>query len=189
MALSLDHKTTALVLIDLQKGIALRDTQPHSTSVVIGNAVRLADQFRKLGAPVVLVTVKVEAGIFPKGEVDSPTQLPAQLPADFSQIVPELGPHPGDILVVKHQWGAFHGTDLDVQLRRRGITTIVLGGVATNIGVESTARAAHEHNYSTVFAEDATSTFSAAFHEFAIKNIFPRLGRVRSTDEVLTALH
>ena len=75
-------------------------------------------------------------------------------------------------------WGAFHGTELDLQLRRRGIQTIVLGGVATNMGVESTARQAWEHGYAVVLAEDATSGLSAQMHDFAIGNTFPRISRV-----------
>jgi nicotinamidase-related amidase len=73
------------------------------------------------------------------------------------------------------QWGAFHGTELDLQLRRRGIQTIVLGGLATNIGVESTARQAWEHGYAILLVEDATSSLSRELHDFAVKNIFPRL--------------
>jgi nicotinamidase-related amidase len=94
---------------------------------------------------------------------------------------------PGDILVTKRQWGAFHGTELDLQLRRRGIQTIVLGGVATNMGVESTARQAWEHGYAVVLAEDATSAMSAQMHDFAIGNIFPRISRVvKSADLTLS---
>ena len=93
-----------------------------------------------------------------------------------------------DILITKRQWGAFYGTELDLQLRRRGITQIVLGGISTNIGVESTARAAWEHGYAVVFAEDAMSAQNAEQHRFAVETIFPRLGRVRSTAQVLDAL-
>jgi nicotinamidase-related amidase len=95
---------------------------------------------------------------------------------------------PGDVVVTKRQWGAFYGTDLEQHLRRRGIRTIVLGGIATNIGVESTARAAHDQGYEVVFAEDAMSSLSAEVHEFPIKNIFPRMGRVRSVEEIMKAL-
>ena len=91
---------------------------------------------------------------------------------------------PGDLRITKRQWGAFHGTELDLQLRRRGIQTIVLGGIATNIGVESTARQGWENGYSLVFAEDAISGMSAEMHEFAVKNIFPRLGRVVPSGEI-----
>ncbi|MGL6019251.1 MAG: isochorismatase family protein, partial [Gibbsiella quercinecans] len=93
-----------------------------------------------------------------------------------------------DILITKRQWGAFYGTELDLQLRRRGIKTLVLGGISTNIGVESTARAAWEHGYELVIAEDMCSAQSAEMHQFAFDHIFPRLARVRSTSEILAAL-
>jgi nicotinamidase-related amidase len=93
-----------------------------------------------------------------------------------------------DIIVTKKQWGAFYGTDLDLQLRRRGIRTVVLGGISTNMGVESTARAAHEHGYNVVLAEDATSARSADAHRFAYSEIFPLLGRVASSEEVIRAI-
>src|SRR6266853_1071140 len=107
-------------------------------------------------------------------------------PENFSELIDGLA-KPGDILVTKRQWGAFHGTELDLQLRRRGIQTIVLGGVATNIGVESTARQAWEHGYAVVLVEDATSGMSAEMHNFAIGNIFPRISRVvKSADLTLS---
>jgi len=109
-------------------------------------------------------------------------------PPDWSQLVPEIGPRDGDILITKHQWGAFYGTELDLQLRRRGVRTIVLCGIATNFGVESTARDGWERGYAIVFAEDAMTGLAAEAHQFAISTIFPRLGRVRSTDQILSAI-
>jgi nicotinamidase-related amidase len=90
--------------------------------------------------------------------------------------------------VIKKQWGAFYGTDLELQLRRRGIRTIVLCGISTCFGVESTARNAFELGYEQVFVEDAMSSRSTAEHAHTVKNIFPRMGRVRSTDVVLAAI-
>jgi nicotinamidase-related amidase len=116
--------------------------------------------------------------------VDQPFAMPpGGFPENFSELIDGLA-KPGDILVTKRQWGAFHGTELDLQLRRRGIQTIVLGGVATNMGVESTARQAWEHGYAVVLAEDAATTFSAEMHAFAFEHIFPRLSRVTKADEI-----
>jgi nicotinamidase-related amidase len=188
-ALSLDPKTTALVVIDLQKGIAGRETSPHPAAQVIAKSAQLAERFRARGAPVVLVRVSFAAdgADRPPNLVDAP--MPAgPMPAGFDEIVPEMKQQPGDLLITKRQWGAFHDTGLDTQLRRRGVKTIVLTGIATNFGVESTARAAHEHNYGVVLAEDAMSSLGPDAHAFAVKTVFPRLGRVRSTDEVLKAL-
>ena len=104
-------------------------------------------------------------------------------PDDFSDLVDGLAA-PTDIRVTKHQWGAFYGTDLDVQLRRRGIQTIVLGGVATNIGVESTARQAWERNYALVIAEDATTSLSAEMHAFSMTSILPMISRIVKTADI-----
>jgi len=109
-------------------------------------------------------------------------------PAGWDEIAPELGPKPGDIVVTKRQWGAFYGTDLDLHLRRRGIETIVLGGIATSIGVESTARDAFEHNYGLILVEDAMADMSAEAHEFTVKSIYPRIALVRSTNQVIEAI-
>ena len=111
-----------------------------------------------------------------------------KLPADWSEIVPELGPEDGDVIVTKKQWGAFYGTELDLQLRRRKIDTIVLCGISTNIGVESTARFAFEYGFQQIFVEDAMSARSAQEHENSIKNSFPKMGRVRLTQDVLDSL-
>ena len=102
--------------------------------------------------------------------------------------MPELGPEGGDIVITKRQWGAFYGTELDLQLRRRGVTTIILGGISTDIGVESTARGAYERGYAQIFALDAMAARSAAGHAHAVGEILPRIGRVRSVDEIVAAL-
>jgi len=151
----------------------------------------VAARFRELGATVVLVRVAFQADL--KDLLNAPADVPApfnpsSLPPNWSELAPEIGPLPGDLVVTKRQWGAFYGTDLDLQLRRRDVRTIVLGGISTNIGVESTARSAYEHGYAQVFVEDAMTSHSAEAHDFAVKNIFPRIGLVRSTAEVLAAL-
>ena len=138
-----------------------------------------------------MVRVKVgfsaDGGDVLKAIVDAPN--PPRRPAGELDGRPaDLPPHPGDIAIVKRQWGAFHGTELDLQLRRRGIRTIVLAGIATAVGVESTARVAWELGYDIVFAEDATSGPDAAMHANSFGKVFPRLGRVRTTAEVLAAL-
>jgi nicotinamidase-related amidase len=184
--INLDPQTTALVLIDLQKGIVSRPTAPHSGTDVVKTSIETATRFRQAGATVVLVNVgfhpdKKDALCQP---VDQPPVIPpGGFPADFMELAEGLA-QPGDVRITKRQWGAFYGTELDLQLRRRGIQTVVLGGIATNIGVESTARQAWEHGYALVFAEDATGGFSAEMHEFAFKNIFPRLGRVARAADI-----
>jgi nicotinamidase-related amidase len=187
--LSIDPKTTALVLIDLQMGITRYSTAPHASSGVIANGVRLAEKCRAVGSTVILVRVSFAADGSDRLNLPIDEQAPAsQLSPDWADIVPELGPKPGDLLVTKRQWGAFYGTDLELHLRRRGVKTILLGGISTNFGVESTARDAYERAFALVFVEDAMAARSAEGHAFAITNIFPRLGLVRSTEETLKAL-
>jgi nicotinamidase-related amidase len=184
--LELDPKTTALVLIDLQKGIMGHELRPYPADRVAKAGSTLAETFRKAGAPVVLVNVGFARDF--KDALRQPVDQafaapPGGFPENFSELVDGLA-KPDDILITKRQWGAFHGTELDLQLRRRGIQTIVLGGVATNIGVESTARQAWEYGYAVVLAEDATSGMSAEMHDFAIHNIFPRISRVVRSAEL-----
>lgn len=153
---------------------------PHSGADVVARATTLANTFRAAGAPVVLVNVAFakDFGDAVKQPVDKPMQHPpGGYPENFSDIVDGLGA-PTDIRVTKHNWGAFYGTDLDVQLRRRGIKTIVLCGVATNIGVKSTARQAWERNFALVIAEDATASLSAEMHAFSMTTILPLISRI-----------
>jgi len=191
-SLKLDPKRSALVLIDLQKGITARTVAPHSSDGVVKNAARIAERFRKLAAPVVLVHVDYSPDLrdmlFPEADAPFRTKDSPPLPKDWAEFVPEIGPREGDVVITKRQWGAFYGTDLDLQLRRRGVRTILLGGIATNMGVESTARDAFERGYELVFVEDAMSSMAADWHTFSVTQIFPRIGRVRSTGEVLAAL-
>jgi nicotinamidase-related amidase len=187
--LSLDPRSTALALIDLQRGIVGRPVAPHSAAEVVEQARRLAVRCREVGATVVLVRVAHAADgrdrLAPR--VDA-APWGGAVPADFSELVPDIGPREGDIVITKRQWGAFYGTELDLELRRRRIRTIVLGGIATNFGVESTARDAYERGYEQVFVEDAMAAMTPEAHRFAVATIFPRIGLVRSTEDVLKAL-
>lgn len=183
----LDPATTALVLIDLQRGIAALSTEPRSSADVIRNAVRLVDAARKSGALVVLVHVSFAADGANMVRKDVEERPSMQLSPGWDEIVDELRPTEVDVVITKRQWGAFYGTNLDLELRRRGRKTIVLGGISTNFGVESTARDAFERNYQLIFVEDAMAGFRAEDHTFAITRVFPRLGRVCSTADVLDA--
>lgn len=181
-----EPKTTALVLIDLQKGILARQGAPYSSSEVLTKCTHLADRFREAGATIVHVRVDIRQ--IQNLPVDEPMRPPGspEPPESASELVLARGEK--DLVITKHQWGAFYGTALDQQLRRRGIKTIILAGIATNFGVESTGRDAQERGYEIVFVEDAMTTVSAEHHEFATKHIFPRLGRVRSSEKVLEVL-
>jgi nicotinamidase-related amidase len=187
---TLDPRSTAVVVIDIQKGIVGMPGAPHSTASVVANCARLVEAARCLGAQPVLVHVggSRDGADRLKLTVDQTWSGPAPLPADWSDLVPELGSHPRDIVILKRQWGAFYGTELELQLRRRKLSTIVLCGIASEFGVESTARDAYELGYEQVFAEDAMTGRSADSHANSVTRIFPRMGRVRRTEEIIAAL-
>ena len=180
-----DPATTALVLIDLQQGIVAMDVAPRSSAQVVATAKDMAARFRAAGAPVVLVHVGFRNDAErPIQAVDAPMPIPAGgTPPEWMQLVDGLH-QAGDIVVLKHHWGAFIGTDLDLQLRRRGVKTIVLGGIATNMGVESTARSAWELSYNLVIVEDLCAGRTAEQHAFAFANIFPALSHVVQAEDV-----
>lgn len=188
---NLNLGNSALVIIDLQKGIAQIPTQPYPSQIVIENCTKLAEAYRKKRLPVFLVHVN-------PGEKDRLRVITDETlgggrnfgkpPADWAEFVPELKKQDSDIIISKKQWGAFYGTQLDLQLRRRKIDTIVLCGIATNYGVESTARFAYEYNYNQVFPEDAMSSMSKEAHEASVNFALKRMGRVRKTKDILENL-
>lgn len=187
--LSFEAKTTALVVVDLQNFTLAMNTVPIPTSDVLANNIRLAQACRKAGIQVVLVRV---------GHEDAKVPHPSPLTdASFSgfqfgpgakEIPPELGPEEGDIIVDKYNWGAFHGTNLDTHLRRRGIRTLIVTGLVTNIGVDTTLRHAQERGYDQVMVSDAVAAMTQEEHDYTLKFVAPKLARVRTTDEVLAAL-
>jgi nicotinamidase-related amidase len=188
--LQLDPRRTAIVVIDLQKGIAnMPGGAPHSRPSVIANAARLVASARAAGAQPVLVHVggSPDGADRLKPNSDQTMRMTGPLPPDWSELIPELDRQPADIVILKRQWGAFYGTDLDLQLRRRGLMTIVICGIATEFGVESTARDAYERGYELIFAEDAMTGSIAESHANSVERIFPRMGRVRSTEQIVTA--
>jgi len=181
--MQLDAKSSALVLLDLQKGVLARSVAPHSAAAVYRRSVDLAQRFRAAGASVIWVRVSFSADLAdaPNLPVDQPTDYRA-LPPGWDQL-PELPPA-SDLIITKRHWGAFHGTELDLQLRRRGIRRLVLGGIATHIAVESTARSAAEYGYELVIPEDLCSSLSAETHAFSFKHIFPRIARITASDRI-----
>ncbi len=185
MDLVLEPKTTALVLVDLQHSIVSAAEALPTTAGIMKNAVLLSRALRQAGGTVLFTRVLITEMLNQK--VDAPAPKDSAPPANASDLVPELDRQTGDIVVTKRQWGAFYGTDMEQQLQRRGIRTLVLGGIATNFGVESTAREAFDRGYEIVFAEDAMAGISTAAQEFAVTNIFPHIGRVRWTDQIVNA--
>jgi nicotinamidase-related amidase len=184
MALTTIDAHPALILIDLQKGIVSRPTV-HPIDEILERSAMLARAFRERGLPVVLVNA---AGRAP-GRTEAGPRSGGEAPAaDWMEIAEQLDPQPADHRITKQRWGAFHATGLDELLRGLDVTQLFLGGVASSIGVESTARAAYEHGYNVVPATDAMTDLSAAAHRNSIELIFPRLGETATTAEVLAKL-
>lgn len=181
MISTLDPKC-ALVLIDLQKGILANQTA-HPVGPVLARASELASAFRKHRLPVVLVNV---AGGAPGRTEQAPPK--GRRDADWTELAPELNRQASDLTVTKKNWGAFLHTDLEEQLRDLGVTQVVIGGVATSIGVESTARQAYELGFNVTLATDAMTDPSLDTHENSIRRIFPRLGETGATAEIIEML-
>ncbi len=178
----------ALVVIDLQKGI-VDGPKAHSVEGVVANSVALAESFRSSGLPVVLVNVAGGApgrtdfdyGDDEEDDDDGTAQ-------DWVELLPELDPRPTDLRVTKTNWGAFTNSTLHAQLQERGVTQVVLTGINTQIGVETTARTAYELGYNVVLVTDAMTSFDATAHDHSVTRIFPRLGQNTTTADLLTVL-
>jgi nicotinamidase-related amidase len=170
---TVEASRTALIIIDLQIRIVGRQLWPRGGADVVRQAMRLAEAVRDGGGLVVVV------------QSEHPGE---QARPPGSELVGEIAPRADDLLITKHTWGAFHETGLHDRLQARGITTLVLAGIATNFGVESTARAAHERDYRLLLVEDAMASLGAESHAFAVNNIFPMIGTVCSTDDVVAML-
>jgi nicotinamidase-related amidase len=182
MPLTTLDTNAALIVIDLQKGIVGFPTV-HPTSEIIGRTARLARAFRERGQTVVLVNVTGGA----PGRTDAGAPKFSR-PPDCAELVPELEQRANDYLVTKQRWGAFIGTSLDEYLRQRGVTQIVLAGIATSIGVESTARSAYDYGYNVALIVDAMTDRDADAHRLTVEKIFPRLGETGTTDDMLQLL-
>jgi nicotinamidase-related amidase len=173
----------ALIVIDLQHGIVSLPTAPLAAVDVTAHSVQLVQAFRRQGLPVVLVNV---TGAAP-GRTDAPPRSSPPA-ADWALLVEALDPQPSDILISKQGWGAFSQTTLDAELRARGVTQVVFTGIATSIGIESSARSAHGLGYHVVFVLDAMADLNAESHQHSVSKIFPRLGESTTTAALLTRL-
>ena len=182
MPLTAIDPVTALVVIDLQKGIATGNLA-HPPAEIVARSASLAAAFRAKGLPVVLVNVDNPT---PRRTDSGPMKFDP--PADWAEIVPEMNPQPTDMRVTKTTFGAFIGTNLHEELQGRNVTQIVLCGISTSIGVESTARSAYDYRYNVTFVTDAMTDRVATAHENSVSVIFPRLGETTTTADVLGML-
>jgi nicotinamidase-related amidase len=174
---------TALIVVDLQAGLAGLATV-HPFDEIVTQAARLADAFRAKRLPVVLVNV---AGGAP-GRNEGGRGGGPEFPEGWTDLLPALNQQPGDKAITKYTWGAFHNTELAEHLAGLGVTQVVVVGVATSVGVESTARQAHEHGLHVTLATDAMTDLNPAAHENTITHIFPMLGETGTTADVIALL-
>ncbi|MEQ5842290.1 isochorismatase family protein [Paraburkholderia acidicola] len=182
MALTTLDPDTALIVVDLQKGIVSLPLA-HSIDTVVERSRALLDAFREHGLPVVLVNV---AGGAP-GRTERP-RMGEPFPPDWTDLIAELDQQPGDIVITKRTWGAFASTDLEHKLKALGVTQVVVAGVATGTGVESTARQAYELGFNVTLALDAMTDSRPEAHDYSIKNVFPRLGETGTAQDIIDLL-
>ncbi|MDB5429958.1 MAG: Isochorismatase hydrolase [Caulobacter sp.] len=178
---TLDPKT-ALIVIDLQKGI-LSFPSAHPKEGVIQQAGALIEAFRRHGRPVVLVNV---VGMAPGRNEQAPRA--GGFPDGFADFIPELNQQPSDMTVSKRTWGAFASTDLAARLKALEVTQVVLAGISTSVGVESTARQAYELGLNVTLAIDAMTDGNADAHINSVTRIFPRLGETGAAAEIIALL-
>lgn len=187
----LNPKKVAFIAVDLQKDLPMT-YHPYPYATITENAGKLARAFEQAGALNVFFKVDTTDGKDMLNPIADRSMV-AKGAADigdrqkFDQLTPELDCIKHALRITKHQWGSFYGTELDLQLRRRGIDTIVLSGVAIGFDVDTTAREAYQHGYHIIFAEDAMGALSEQEYEYEVNYIFPFMGRVRKTDDIINA--
>jgi nicotinamidase-related amidase len=182
MALTTLDPSTALIIVDLQKGI-VGSPFVHPIGGVVDRSRALLDAFRELGLPVVLVNVTGGApGRTERQRHSEP------FPAGWTDFIPELNQQPSDIVVTKRTWGAFASTNLEDRLKALGVTQVVITGVATGTGVEATARQAYEHGFNVTLALDAMTDVRPEAHDYSIRNVFPKLGETGTAQEIIDLL-
>jgi nicotinamidase-related amidase len=196
-----DISTTALVLVDLTKGMLAMPIFGNDGDAVLRNACALADSFRMKDSLVVLTSNAGRPG-GPRVQGRAAALVGAPMPIErdmsmlmsasretgFGELPEELGPKLTDHHIRKHTWNAFHATDLDLQLRRVGVKTLVIGGIATNFGAESTAREGRSHGYNIVLVTDVMRALTQREHDHSLHYTFPMIGQVKTTADVLDAI-
>lgn len=196
-SVSLDASSSALVLVDFFNGLLGVEMHPYTGEQVLAKGVALADAFRERDALTVLTAGAANPPVGGSYVSAPPTSVferdmsplagVAQVP-DWQAFPEALGPKASDHVLRKFTWSAFLGTDLDFQLRRRGVHTVVVGGIATNFGAEGTGRDARALGYSVVFVEDAMRAITDEEHQHSVRFTMPMIGRVRPTQVILDGL-
>ena len=174
--------TTALIVVDMQAG-TLGGMPPEAAAAVSDRAAALLRAFRAQDLPVVLATV---TGM-PSGRT-AYSEGARTWPADWAASAPGFEPVDSDIAVDRVSWSALADPTVIERLRERGVDTVVIVGVATSFGVESTARSAYDAGLNVVLPVDAMTDRSAEAHDLRVASVFPALGRVTDAETVLQEL-
>jgi nicotinamidase-related amidase len=182
MPLTTFDRNAALIVIDLQKGIAGLPVV-HPAAGIIDRSAQLARAFRQHGLPVVLVNVTAIA----PGRTET-VRPKFAFPPDWTDLVPELDQQPSDLLISKQRVGAFIGTGLQDLLSQRGVTQVFLTGIATSAGVQATGWSAYDYGYNVVFVTDAMTDRELATHTHCVEKVFPRIGETDTSENVLSRL-
>ena len=183
MTISTLDPCTALLVVDLQKGF-VNLPAAHPVKDIVGNTVALLDAFRGRKLPVVLINVDARA----PGRSERAFSTEG-MPADWTELMGELKQQASDHTVTKRSWGAFTNTGLEQHLRQRGVTQVVVTGVSTSAGVESTARQAHDFGFNVTLAVDAMTDMSLEAHQNSVTRIFPRMSETGTTRELLDLIN
>lgn len=186
-----DLSKTAFVAIDMQKEIVNNGTlSPHTAASILTNNDLLAKALKHTVALKVLVNVDISTFPYLSQQTDMGGMTAASVPPEFTDLLlkDSLKDTDNMLTITKYNPSAFFGTSLDLQLRRRGIETIILSGVATTNGVYATALDAFQHGYHVVLAEDACSDRDKESHQLFINKIFPKTARIRSTKQIIEAI-
>jgi ureidoacrylate peracid hydrolase len=198
-----DLKKTGLLFFDILNGYYHSGDAAAQARMKpwVDNAVRLMKAGREFGLSIffakgnhrpdsatstlLLTDTNNSLKPWPNGEVTK-GKMPAIGGDKSSEVIPELDPRPEDYYIPKYRWSAFHQTYLDLALRSRGIDTIIISGGSTDVGVTSTVYSGRDLDYNLIVVRDACGTsHDQRAHDVLMELIFPRMSRVRTTNQVL----
>jgi ureidoacrylate peracid hydrolase len=201
-----DSKKTALLFFDILNGYVAQPEpgKPRALKPWIQNAVKLGKAGRAAGLPIffakgnhrpdnattalLLTDTNNSLTPWPNGEVTK-TKMHVIAGDKSSDVLADLEPSADDYYVVKYRWSAFFQTYLDLALRTRGIDTIIVAGGSTDVGVTSTLYSARDLDYNAIVVSDACGTsHDQRAHDMLMELVFPRMSRVRTTEQVLAML-
>ena len=198
-----DPRKTAMLFFDILNGYVpeAEPGKPRALKPWIQNAVRLGKAARAARLPVffakgnhrpdnattalLLTDTNNSLTPWPNGEVTK-TKMHVIAGDKSSDVLAELEPQADDYYIVKYRWSAFHQTYLDLALRTRGIDTVIISGGSTDVGVTSTLYSGRDLDYNMIVASDACGTsHDQRAHDMLMELVFPRMSRVRTTDQVI----